>query len=57
VQSRIPRVTTVGIPLAKLTAEASVTHIRQSAVLIVTSLYNNSLQREGWVDVAHKWEG
>lgn len=43
--------TTVGVP----SAEAGVTNIKRRAVLIVTSMYNGSLQREGRVGSAHRW--
>jgi len=41
----------------KLTAEVSVTHIRQRAVLIVASMYNGGLQRERRTDITDRWKG
>jgi hypothetical protein len=29
----------------------------QRAILIIAIMYNGSFQREGWVHVAHGWEG
>jgi hypothetical protein len=51
-----------GLPLMfrhqKLTAEvSSVTHIKQYAVLILASMYNSGLEREGRVDITNGWEG
>jgi len=41
----------------KFTAETSVTHVRQCAVLIVASMYSGGLQREGRADITDGWEG
>jgi hypothetical protein len=41
----------------KLTAETSVTHVRQCAVLIVASMYSGGLQREIRTDITDGWEG
>jgi hypothetical protein len=41
----------------KLTAETSVTHVRQRAVLIVASMYSGGLQRERRTDIMDGWEG
>jgi hypothetical protein len=37
--------------------DTSITHIRQFAILIVASIYNGGLQREGRVDTTDGWEG
>jgi hypothetical protein len=42
----------------KLTVEvSSVAHIEQCAVLILASMYNSGLEREGRVDITNGWEG